>query len=474
MGEKITPNLPVEERLPLQKKSIVLPLQDNSNRRAWRREDYLFGYSCVGVYRNDHVEIIANDQGNRITPSWVAFTDMERLIGEAAKNQADLNAERTIFDVKRLIGRRFDDLEVQRDMKMLPYNIVNKNGKPYIEVKIKDGEVKVFSPEEISAMILGKMKETAESYLGKKIKDAVVTVPGLLCVCCLCSLFQRCAKASPKDAGTIAGLNVVRIINEPTAALIYYGLDKKGEAKNILVFDLRGSTLDSVLTQCKAHLYRSMMIFNLALAKSNFVRACISLNYVLPSLILSGRVAKWDVHRDTHLGGEDFHHRIMEYFIKLIKKKYNEDIGKDNKALGKLRKECERAKRALNSQHQVRVEIESLFDEVDFSELLTQARFEELNIDLFKKTMGPVKKAMKDPGLKKNEVDESGSTRIPKVWVGHASPISYVHRSAQIIINNTFKKLAQEGDEDVQDTCRLAAKTGHGLYQLLTNGIHKD
>ncbi|KAM7469648.1 hypothetical protein LguiA_007831 [Lonicera macranthoides] len=433
------------------------------------------------------VELRNDDQGNRITPSWVAFTNTGPLIGEAAKNQAALNAERTIFDVKRLIGRRFDDLEVQRDMKMLPYNIVNKNGKPYIEVKIKDGEVKVFSPEEISAMILGKMKETAESYLGKKIKDAVVTVPGLLCVCCLCSLFQRCAKASPKDAGTIAGLNVVRIINEPTAALIYYGLDKKGEAKNILVFDLRGSTLDvsiltidkgvfevlatsgdcenpdgtptrcrsSVLTQCKAHLYRSMMIFNLALAKSNFVRACISLNYVLPSLILSGRVAKWDVHRDTHLGGEDFHHRIMEYFIKLIKKKYNEDIGKDNKALGKLRKECERAKRALNSQHQVRVEIESLFDGVDFSELLTQARFEELNIDLFKKTMGPVKKAMKDPGLKKNEVDESGSTRIPK-------------------INNTFKKLAQEGDEDVQDTCRLAAKTGHGLYQLLTNGIHKD
>ncbi|KAM7474019.1 hypothetical protein LguiB_021262 [Lonicera macranthoides] len=332
-------------------------------------------YSCVGVYRNDHVEIIANDQGNRITPSWVAFTDTERLIGEAAKNQAALNAERTIFDVKRLIGRRFDDPEVQRDMKMLPYNIVNKNGKPYIEVKIKDGEVKIFSPEEISAMILGKMKETAESYLGKKIKDAVVTVP---------AYFNDAQRQATKDAGTIAGLNVVRIINEPTAASISYGLDKKGEAKNILVFDLGGGTFDvSILTIDEG---------------------------VFEVLATSG---------DTHLGGEDFDHRIMEYFIKLIKKKYNKDISKDNKALGKLRKESERAKRALSSQHQVRVEIESLFDGVDFSEPLTRARFEELNIDLFKKTMGPVKKAMKDAGLKKSEVDEivlvGGSTRIPKV-----------------------------------------------------------
>ncbi|KAM7469741.1 hypothetical protein LguiA_007924 [Lonicera macranthoides] len=332
-------------------------------------------YSCVGVYRNDHVEIIANDQGNRITPSWVAFTDTERLIGEAAKNQAALNAERTIFDVKRLIGRRFDDPEVQRDMKMLPYNIVNKNGKPYIEVKIKDGEVKIFSPEEISAMMLGKMKETAESYLGKKIKDAVVTVP---------AYFNDAQRQATKDAGTIAGLNVVRIINEPTAASISYGLDKKGEAKNILVFDLGGGTFDvSILTIDEG---------------------------VFEVLATSG---------DTHLGGEDFDHRIMEYFIKLIKKKYNKDISKDNKALGKLRKESERAKRALSSQHQVRVDIESLFDGVDFSEPLTRARFEELNIDLFKKTMGPVKKAMKDAGLKKSEVDEivlvGGSTRIPKV-----------------------------------------------------------
>ncbi|KAK9136919.1 hypothetical protein Sjap_007513 [Stephania japonica] len=331
-------------------------------------------YSCVGVYRNGHVEIIANDQGNRITPSWVAFTDSERLIGEAAKNQAAMNPERTIFDVKRLIGRKFDDKEVQRDLKYLPYKIVNKDGKPYIQVKIKDGEVKVFSPEEISAMILAKMKETAEAYLGKKIKDAVVTVP---------AYFNDAQRQATKDAGVIAGLNVARIINEPTAAAIAYGLDKKGE-KNILVYDLGGGTFDvSILTIDDG---------------------------VFEVLATSG---------DTHLGGEDFDQRVMDYFIKLIKKKHNKDISKDNKALGKLRRECERAKRALSSQHQVRVEIESLFDGIDFSEPLTRARFEELNIDLFKKTMGPVKKALDDAGLKKTDIHEivlvGGSTRIPKV-----------------------------------------------------------
>lgn len=332
-------------------------------------------YSCVGVYRNGHVEIIANDQGNRITPSWVAFTDTERLIGEAAKNQASLNPERTIFDVKRLIGRKFDDPEVQRDIKMVPYKIVNKEGKPYIQVKIKDGEVKVFSPEEISAMILQKMKETAESYLGKKIKHAVITVP---------AYFNDAQRQATKDAGTIAGLNVARIINEPTAAAIAYGLDKKGGEMNILVYDLGGGTFDvSILTID---------------------------NGVFEVLSTSG---------DTHLGGEDFDHRIMDYFIKLIKKKYNKDISKDNRALGKLRRECERAKRALSSQHQVRVEIESLIDGVDFSEPLTRARFEELNMDLFKKTMGPVKRALEDAGLKKKDIHEivlvGGSTRIPKI-----------------------------------------------------------
>eukprot|EP00850_Spirogloea_muscicola_P012256 SM000078S22115 [mRNA] locus=s78:565627:569655:+ [translate_table: standard] len=277
-------------------------------------------YSCVGVYKNGHVEIIANDQGNRITPSWVAFTDSERLLGEAAKNQAASNPERTIFDVKRLIGRKFEDKEVQRDMKLVPYKIVNKDGKPYISVIMKDGDSKVFSPEEVSAMILVKMKETAEAYLGKTIKDAVVTVP---------AYFNDAQRQATKDAGVLA------------------------------------------------------------------------------------------TNGDTHLGGEDFDQKIMEYFIRLIKKKHNKDISKDNRALGKLRREAERAKRALSNQHQVRVEIENIAEGIDFSEPLTRARFEELNNDLFKKTMGPVKKAMDDAGLQKTEIQEivlvGGSTRIPKV-----------------------------------------------------------
>ncbi|KAL9248119.1 hypothetical protein vseg_021478 [Gypsophila vaccaria] len=332
-------------------------------------------YSCVAVLRGEHVEIIPNDQGNRITPSYVAFTDNERLIGEAAKNQASLNPDRTIFDVKRLIGRNFDDPEVQKFVKMLPYKVVNKDGKPYIQVKIKDGEVKVFSPEEISAMILLKMKEMAESYLGHKITHAVVTVP---------AYFNDAQRQATKDAGTIAGLNVARIINEPTAAAIAYGLDMRDKEQNILVYDLGGGTFDVSI---------------LALD-----------NGVFEVLSTSG---------DTHLGGEDFDHRVMDYFIKLVNKKYNKDISKDNKALSKLRRECERAKRALSSQHQVRVEIEALVDGIDFSESLTRARFEELNMDLFKKTLGPVKKALEDARLKKKDIDEivlvGGSTRIPKV-----------------------------------------------------------
>ncbi|XP_060219231.1 heat shock 70 kDa protein BIP1-like [Lycium barbarum] len=333
-------------------------------------------YSCVGVYKGENnVEIIANDQGNRITPSWVAFTDTERLIGEAAKNQAALNPERTIYDVKRLIGRKFDDPEVQKIIKMLPFKVVNKDGKPYVEVKVKDGDIKVFSPEEISAMILQKMKETAEAYLGKSIKHAVITVP---------AYFNDAQRQATKDAGAIAGLNVVRIINEPTAAAIAYGLDKKGKEQNILVYDLGGGTFDVSILSID--------------------------NGVFEVLATNG---------NTHLGGEDFDHKLMDHFIKLIKRKYNKDISNDKKALGKLRKECERAKRALSNQHQVRIEIESLFDGIDFSEPLTRARFEELNMDLFKKTMGPVKKALEDANLKKTDIDElvlvGGSTRIPKV-----------------------------------------------------------
>uniref|UniRef100_A0A0E0KI38 Luminal-binding protein n=1 Tax=Oryza punctata TaxID=4537 RepID=A0A0E0KI38_ORYPU len=334
-------------------------------------------YSCVGVYRNGHVDIVANDQGNRITPSWVAFTDDERLVGEAAKNQAALNPDRTIFDIKRLIGRRFDDEEVQRDVKYLPYKVVDKGGKPYVEVRVKAGEVKVFSPEEISAMILTKMKETAESYLGQRVTDAVVTVP---------AYFNDAQRQATKDAGTIAGLNVPRIINEPTAAAIAYGLDKKGAAEmmNVLVYDLGGGTFDVSVLRLD--------------------------HGVFEVLATSG---------DTHLGGEDFDRRVMDHFIRLVKRRHGRDIGGDGRALGKLRRECERAKRALSSQHQVRVEIEALFDGVDISETLTRAKFEELNMDLFKKTLEPVRKAIADAKLKKSDIDEivlvGGSTRIPKV-----------------------------------------------------------
>jgi len=333
-------------------------------------------YSCVGVYKNGRVEIIANDQGNRITPSYVAFTDTERLIGDAAKNQATTNPSRTIYDVKRFIGRDFKDKTVQKDKSLLSFDIVDKGGKPYVSTFTKSGsEEKVFSPEEISAMILGKMKDIAEGFLGKKIKNAVVTVP---------AYFNDAQRQATKDAGTIAGLNVARVINEPTAAAIAYGLDKKGGEKNILVFDLGGGTFDvSILTI------------------DNGVFEVISTN------------------GDTHLGGEDFDQRVMQYFIKLIKKKHGKDLTTDKRAMQKLRRACERAKRALSSQHQVRVEVESLIDGIDLSEPLTRARFEELNADLFKKTLNPVKKAMTDAGLEKSEIDDivlvGGSTRIPKV-----------------------------------------------------------
>merc|ERR1719263_647691 len=331
-------------------------------------------YSCVGVYVNGKVEIIANDQGNRITPSYVAFTDGERLIGDSAKNQASANPTRTVFDAKRLIGRKFTDKEVQRDLKMFPFKVVNKESKPCIEVDLKEG-AKIFQAEEISAMVLTKMKETAEAYLGKDIKNAVVTVP---------AYFNDAQRQATKDAGVIAGLNVARIINEPTAAAIAYGLDKRGKEQNILVFDLGGGTFDvSVLTI------------------DNGVFEVVSTN------------------GDTHLGGEDFDQRIMDYFMKLIERKYSKDVSKDPRARQKLRREAERAKRALSSQHQVRVEIEGLAEGVDLSEPLTRARFEELNNDLFKKTLSPVKKAMEDASFKKTDVQElvlvGGSTRIPKV-----------------------------------------------------------
>ncbi|CAN1252526.1 Luminal-binding protein 4 [Linum perenne] len=322
-------------------------------------------YSCVGVHHlHCYLEIIRNDQGNYVTPSWVSFTDNEILIGEAAKNQTAVNPERTIFDVKRLIGRKFEDEEVQRHMKLVPYKIVSKEGKPYIEVKIKDGETKFFSPEEITAMIMNKMKETAEALLKKKIKDAVVTVP---------VYFNDAQRQATKDACAIAGLNVARIIDKPTAAVIAYGIDRKASQRNVLVFHLGGGT-------CYASILR----------------------------IDNGDVEVLSTSADTHFGGEDFDNKHGRDII----------ISKDD--IGKLRKEAERAKRALSREQQVCVKIESLFEiESLLSETLSRSQFEQLSKKLLRKAMRQVMEAIREAKLEKEHIDEivmvGGSSRIPKV-----------------------------------------------------------
>jgi len=333
-------------------------------------------YSCVGVWQNDRVEIIANDQGNRTTPSYVAFTETERLIGDAAKNQVAMNPENTVFDAKRLIGRRYNDSVVQADMKHWPFKVVPKEGdKPYIQVHYK-GETKTFSPEEISSMVLIKMKEIAEAYLGKTIKDAVITVP---------AYFNDSQRQATKDAGAIAGLNVLRIINEPTAAAIAYGLDKKKSGEcNILIFDLGGGTFDVSLLTLDDGIFE--------------VKATAG---------------------DTHLGGEDFDNRMVTYFIDEFKRKYKHDISKNQRAVRRLRTACERAKRTLSSSTQASIEIDSLYEGVDFYTSITRARFEELCIDLFRKCIAPVEQVLRDSKLDKKAIHEivlvGGSTRIPKV-----------------------------------------------------------
>ena len=334
-------------------------------------------YSCVGIYKNGGVEIIPNELGNKITPSIVAFTDDDRLIGEAAKNQSSLNPTRTIYSIKRLIGRKYNDKEVQHDKKLLPYEIISKDGKPYVQVEIK-GQKQEFSPEQISAMILTKMKTIAENYIGQEVKNAVITVP---------AYFNDFQRQSTKDAGTIAGLNVLRIINEPTAASIAYGLDKKDIKdieRNILVFDLGGGTFDVSLLS-----------------------------------IYGGVFEVLQTNGDTHLGGEDFDHRVLDYLAKNIKKKNSIDIFKDKSAIQKLKTEIEKAKRTLSSSVQATIEVDELVEGFNFKESLTRAKFEELNFDLFKKTMAPVEKAMADSDLKKSEIHDivlvGGSTRIPKI-----------------------------------------------------------
>ncbi|KAF3933687.1 hypothetical protein ABW19_dt0201178 [Dactylella cylindrospora] len=331
-------------------------------------------YSCVGVMRGGKVEILANDQGHRITPSYVAFTDEERLVGDAAKNQAAANPKRTVFDVKRLIGRKFNDKDVQSDIKHFPFDVVNKDGKPVIKVEV-DGAARTFTPEEISAMILGKMKEIAEAYLGKKVTHAVVTVP---------AYFNDAQRQATKDAGTITGMTILRVVNEPTAAAIAYGLDKKGGERQIIVYDLGGGTFDVSLLSIDEGVFEV--------------------------LATAG---------DTHLGGEDFDYRVIKHFTTQYNKKNNVDITKDLKTMGKLKREVEKAKRTLSSQMSTRIEIEAFHEGNDFSETLTRAKFEELNMDLFKKTLKPVEQVLKDAKVKKSEIDDivlvGGSTRIPKV-----------------------------------------------------------
>jgi len=335
-------------------------------------------YSCVAVWQNDHVEIIANDQGHRTTPSYVSFTDDERLVGEAAKSASSSNYKNTVFDAKRLIGQNFYDKNVQQDLKLLPYTVVNQEGKPFIQVQFK-GVDKVFSPEEISSMILIKMKEIASSFLGEEVTQAVVTVP---------AYFNDSQRQATKDAGQIAGLDILRIINEPTAAAIAYGLDKKesgdNSEKNILIFDCGGGTFDVSILNIDDSIFE--------------VRATAG---------------------DTHLGGEDFDSALVLHFIQEFKRKHKIDISDNKRAVRRLRTACESAKRTLSSATVASLEIDSIHEGIDFNSTLTRAKFENLCDDLFRKTMVPVEKVLRDAKISKSNIDEivlvGGSTRIPRI-----------------------------------------------------------
>ena len=333
-------------------------------------------YSCVGVFRHGKVEIIANDQGNRTTPSYVAFTDIERLVGNSAKNQAAVNPTNTVFDAKRLIGRKYDDPNIISDKKHWPFELTHDDtNRTQIKVQYKS-EAKTFLPEEISAMVLGYMKDTAEAYLGGKVVDAVVTVP---------AYFNDSQRQSTKDAGAIAGLNVLRIINEPTAAAISYGLDKQNtKDQNVLIFDLGGGTFD-------------VSILNID-------------DGIFEVLSTAG---------DTHLGGEDFDNRLVNHFVNEFKRKNKKDVTSNKKSLRRLRTAVETAKRTLSSSTQASIEIDALFEGVDFYSIITRARFEEICSDLFRGTLTPVETALSDAKLDKSQIDEivlvGGSTRIPRI-----------------------------------------------------------
>ncbi|XP_077967455.1 heat shock 70 kDa protein 1-like [Styela clava] len=334
--------------------------------------------SCVAAYRNDRVEIIANDLGHRITPSFVSFNDDERLVGHAAKEEASSNFENTLFQIKRLIGRPYDDPVVQSDKELWGFEVVNKNNKPTISIKYK-GQRKMFCPEEISAMVLESLKQTAEDFLGETVTDAVITVP---------AYFNDAQRSATRDAGKIAGLNVIRMINEPTAAALAYGLDKESEgAQKVLIFDLGGGTFDVTV------------------------------------LTIDGRI--FDVHAtggDTHLGGDDFDNRMVEFFVAEFKR-MNEDchfsLSSNKRGMNRLRIACEAAKRKLSVSTKAKIHIDGLHDGIDFASNISRAKFEELNYDFFAKTMQTVEDVLSDANMDKEEIDNvvvvGGSTRIPKI-----------------------------------------------------------
>jgi len=333
-------------------------------------------YSCVGVWMNDKVEIVTNDQGLNTTPSYVAFTKEERFIGDSAKNQTARNPTNTVFDAKRLIGRKFSDDSVQSDIKLWPFKVESgPEEKPIIVVEYK-GETKKFMAEQISSMVLVKMKEIAEVYLGKTVSSAVITVP---------AYFNDSQRQATKDAGSISGLNVLRIINEPTAAAIAYGLDRQSDGvKNILIFDLGGGTFDVSLLSLDEGVFQ--------------VKA---------------------TNGHTHLGGEDFDNKLVDYCMADFKKKTKQDISKNARALRRLRTQCEKAKRLLSSATTAPIECETLADGEDYNTNISRAKFEELCIDLFQQCMPPVENVLKDSKIGKSEINEivlvGGSTRIPKI-----------------------------------------------------------
>jgi len=333
-------------------------------------------YSCVGVWRNESVDIIANDMGERTTPSYVSFSDTERLIGQAAKNQCSRNPTNTIFDAKRLIGRKFSDPIVKADMKLWPFGVKEgSGGRPVIEVDFK-GETRQFFPEEVSSMVLSKMKETAEAYIGEPVKDAVITVP---------AYFNDSQRQATKDAGRIAELNVLRIINEPTAAAIAYGLDKADqEEQNVLIFDLGGGTFDVSLLTIDEGVFEVMATAG-----------------------------------DTHLGGEDFDNALVDHCTKDFKRKHKKVMNDNPRAMRRLRTQCEQAKRTLSAAVRATIEVDSLFDGIDFHITITRAKFEQLCNEQFRNCLDPCRRVLQDAKISKNEVQEivmvGGSTRIPKI-----------------------------------------------------------